>query len=391
MFKIAVDASNISSGGGLTHLTRLLGAAEPKDCGVDEIHIWTSSRTAKDLPRRDWLIIHTPCWCNSGLGVRALSQHLLIPRIAKKTGCCVLFSPGGSLPFSASIPTVTMSQNMLPFELDRAVLFGRHSWMYLKMRILRVIQGSSLRRADGIIFLTNYAQKRIEGELGSMTSKSVVIPHGVERRFLGQPSVGKSALDSRPKVPMRLLYVSVKAPYKHHLEVMKAISELRRQGLTIELYMAGENVGIYGKKVQNLLIQLDPERIYLHDLGHVNFNSLHELYKNSDIFVFASSCENLPNILIEAMAAGLPIACSFRGPMPEVLGDGGIYFDPESPTSIAEALSRIAVDGSFREALGSTAWRRAQMYSWERCANDTLKFITKVALKNQTHEQYIEK
>ena len=63
--------------------------------------------------------------------------------------------------------------------------------------------------------------------------------------------------------------------------------------------------------------------------------------KNSDLFVFASSCENMPNTLLEAMSTGLPIACSFRGPMIEVLKDGGLYFNPEEPSSIEFAISEL--------------------------------------------------
>ena len=48
-----------------------------------------------------------------------------------------------------------------------------------------------------------------------------------------------------------------------------------------------------------------------------------EYLSKSNIFIFASSCENMPITLIEGMASGLPIACSDRGPMPEVLQDGG--------------------------------------------------------------------
>ena len=57
----------------------------------------------------------------------------------------------------------------------------------------------------------------------------------------------------------------------------------------------------------------------------------------SDLFIFASSCENLPITMLEAMASGIPICCSNRGPMPEVLGREGCYFDPEVPASIALA------------------------------------------------------
>ena len=66
----------------------------------------------------------------------------------------------------------------------------------------------------------------------------------------------------------------------------------------------------------------------------IPYHELHSEYKDADLGVFASSCENLPIILIEKMASGLPIACSNKGPMPEVLGSAGVYFDPENSYEI---------------------------------------------------------
>ena len=98
----------------------------------------------------------------------------------------------------------------------------------------------------------------------------------------------------------------------------------------------------------------------------------------SDIFVFASSCENMPNTLVEAMASGLPIACSDRGPMPEVLGDGGVLFDPESPTSIAAAIRCLVADSSLRKKCSEGALKLADRYSWGRCGSATWRFLLSI-------------
>ena len=123
----------------------------------------------------------------------------------------------------------------------------------------------------------------------------------------------------------------------------------------------------------------DPEGRFLLYHGAVPFSEMHAYYQNADAFVFASSCENLPNILLEAMAAGLPIACSDRGPMPEVLGNGGVYFDPLKPEQIAAAL-RLLIDRPDRaDEFARTAYDRARTYSWTACARDTFGFIAEVA------------
>jgi len=104
-------------------------------------------------------------------------------------------------------------------------------------------------------------------------------------------------------------------------------------------------------------------------------------YHEADIFVFASSCENLPNILLEAMSSGLPIACSNIEPMPSVLKDGGIYFDPFSSKSIYHSLKELIGDPLLRETIANTAFKESKKYNWQNCSNETLKVLSDVAKK----------
>jgi glycosyltransferase involved in cell wall biosynthesis len=94
-----------------------------------------------------------------------------------------------------------------------------------------------------------------------------------------------------------------------------------------------------------------------------------------DAFVFASMCENMPNSLLEAMAAGLPIASSELQPMTDILQDGGTYFDPEDSASIAATMVRVMRDTALRARLAARAYVLAQAYNWPRCARETFDFL----------------
>ncbi len=89
----------------------------------------------------------------------------------------------------------------------------------------------------------------------------------------------------------------------------------------------------------------------------------------------------MPNILTETMAAGLPVACSNRGPMPEILGDAGVYFDPEDPQSITTALQRLIASPELRTQLASASFAAAQQYTWRRCADETFHFLAEAYSK----------
>ena len=104
------------------------------------------------------------------------------------------------------------------------------------------------------------------------------------------------------------------------------------------------------------------------------------VHNKMDIAVFASSCENLPNILLECMASGLPIACSKNGPMPELLSSAGVYFEPTNPNSIAQALIKLMDSSSLRLKYSVLAYNNARKFSWEKTARTTFKYLAKLAI-----------
>jgi len=80
--------------------------------------------------------------------------------------------------------------------------------------------------------------------------------------------------------------------------------------------------------------------------------------------------------LLEAMAVGIPIACSSKGPMSEILENGGIYFDPKKHYSISEAVEKIIINNLLRDKNKLNAKQISNKYSWERCAHETWNFIS---------------
>jgi glycosyltransferase involved in cell wall biosynthesis len=175
--------------------------------------------------------------------------------------------------------------------------------------------------------------------------------------------------------PIRCLYVSNADLYKHQWNVVRAVAALRRTGLDVVLTLAGGGHGAAQDRLDSAIAEVDPNRGFVKSAGFVRPADLPAVLDAADIFVFASSCENMPNTLVEGMAAGLPIACSNRGPMPEVLGDAGVYFDPEDSESIAAAIKALVIDDRARRDKARLAFEKARQYSWSRCADETWSFL----------------
>ena len=138
---------------------------------------------------------------------------------------------------------------------------------------------------------------------------------------------------------------------------------LRSRGFDLELVLAGGGRGRAARLLEKEIADDDPAGHFVKCLGFVPHDDLPSLLAGADLFVFASSCENMPNTLVEAMAVGLPIACSNRGPMPEVLRDGGVYFDPENPESIATAIETLIRDPELRISVSKRAKGLSGQYS----------------------------
>lgn len=366
---LGVDASRLRSGGAMRHLVGLLSEADPARHGVREIHVWTYKALRDVLPQRTWLTTHCPDALERSLLRQVLWQRYAFPAAAKTIGCdVVLNADAGTV--ARFRPGVTMSQDMLSYEPGVIQRFGL-SRARLRLVILRYLQNRSFRLSDGVIFLTRYAAKVIQTSSGSI-KRVAFVPHGVGadfksiRRTRNWPANGDT---------LRCLYVSNASMYKHQWEVVHAFARLRARGFDVKLVLVGGGTGRAQKLVDTAIEETDPHRTLVEQVGAVPPEELPKLLASADLFVFASSCENMPNTLVEAMAASLPIACSDRGPMPEILEDGGVYFDPTNPESIATAVERIITDSDMRSTIAARAKELSEQYSWSRCAEETLTFL----------------
>jgi glycosyltransferase involved in cell wall biosynthesis len=373
---LGIDASNILIGGGLTHLVELLRAIEPNQYGFTKVIVWGGSKTLDNIDDREWLYkVNDDLDCE--LIQRLYWQRFRLKKIAKNNKCDVLFVPGG-FDESGFSPVITMSQNLLPFEWRELKRFG-FSLMFVRLLFLKVIQSKTFKNADGVIFLSEYAKNCVLRVTGRLSGPTPIISHGLNIRFMMKPKLQRPIDRYSLIQPYRLLYISMVTQYKHQWHLVKAVSVLRTEGIPVALDLVGPSYPSSLKKLENAIKLLDPEGSWVSYHGAIPYNQLHEMYAHADLGVFASSCENLPIILLETMAAGLPVACSNRGPMPEILQDAGVYFNPEDSDDIVHALKALIGSPELRAQLSQNAYTRAKEYSWKRCAHETFSFLSQIA------------
>ncbi|MFJ3044305.1 glycosyltransferase family 4 protein [Herbaspirillum chlorophenolicum] len=371
---IGVDASRNRSGGARAHLVGILEGLEPQRHGIAQVHVWAYAELLEALPERHWLVKHHAPALERSLPHQLLWQAFSLARELKEQACDILFTTDAST-LCRFKPMVTLSQDLLSYEPGVMKMFGM-GYQRLRLWAILYLQNRAFRLSDGVIFLTRYTGELIQRSCGHL-SNVAYIPHGVDERFR---HVAPAAWPSSGERSIRCMYVSPILEYKHQESVVEAFGRLRDKGLDVQLHLVG---GGEGEALQSLLAKMDavdPERRFVHYAGPVPYDQLPAQLAQADLFVFASSCETFGITLLEAMSAGLPIACSSRSSLPETLADAGVYFDPEDPFSIADAIERIIDDNSLRAHISARAKHLAEQYSWRRCAAETFGFIAQAPI-----------
>jgi glycosyltransferase involved in cell wall biosynthesis len=268
---------------------------------------------------------------------------------------------------------------MLPFDY-REIWRYRGNILFFKWIALRYAQMRSFRAADGVIFLTKHAAKVITDAVGRKLQNAVVIPHGVDERFRNPPRKAREIRNLNSKDPFRIIYVSTIDRYKHQWRLVKAIHDLRIETRwPLELYLVGSYERSSFYRLQREIKISDPDKIWAFYLGPAPQDSLVRLYDKCDLAVFISTCENMPNVLLEKMSSGLPIISSSIKANQEILGDTGFYVFSENVVELKAALRKAIESADVRAIAAEKNYVRAFQYDWNRCASSTFAFLREVA------------
>ncbi|MEN5314149.1 glycosyltransferase family 1 protein [Pseudomonas koreensis] len=362
--KIVFNALSARLGGGQTYLINLFQFVPDNE----DLEILVFAPASLKLPDHPRIRRAEPAWPTENPVVRALWEKWVLPGILKAEKADVLFCPGGVVGTRApsGCKVATMFRNMIPFDMRvrKSIPFGLQR---VRNWLLNRIMLKSMSEANLTIFISNYAREVIE----SLTSikKPVTIPHGIGTVFRTH-AANPIRPDFLPDGPY-ILYVSRFDVYKHHYEVVNAYAtlpqELREQ---FPLILVGETNLPEAERVKSLVSTLGLEKQVL-ILGAIPYKSLPPLYHHAYLNLFASSCENCPNILLEALASGRPMICSNVMPMPEFGADAALYFSPFDSKDIGNVLREALLSPNLLNKLSAAAVVQSDKFDWEKTSRKT--------------------
>lgn len=229
------------------------------------------------------------------------------------------------------------------------------------------IGAATLSRARCVIALSETC-RGVLVDRGIDAGKIEVIPNGVDvLPGIEDPAARARLLAEHGITGDYLLYVSHFYRYKNFERLVQAfagIAPARRAGLQRVL------VGKPWDADYHRAVTLLAERLGVAGSTRIipgaSGVELSTLYASARLFVFPSLIENSPNILLEAMAHGVPVVASDVAPMPEFGGDAIGYFDAGSADSMCAAIERALEDPEPRESIARRTRAQAALFTWDR-------------------------
>ena len=280
---IGIDALRSKSGGAKAHLVGIISNLKPEDFGIKEVHIWSYDELLNKLPEKPWLRKYAPVESKKNLIFQLFWQRFTLSKALRKMRCNILLNLDAGTVNNFS-PSVTMSRDMLSYEPGEMERY-KYSLAWLRLFVIKYVQAWSLKRASCYVFITKYASEIIQ-KFTVPLDKFCYIPHGVGTNFHEESSVKK--FPQSVNDPIKCIYVSNIAPYKHQKNVIRALKRLRKKGYKISLELVGENIKYFNLISNEMKGQHDWIKMH----GHTDPKNL-KLISNSNIFIFASSCENI--------------------------------------------------------------------------------------------------
>jgi glycosyltransferase involved in cell wall biosynthesis len=298
-----------------------------------------------------------------GVPTHVLAQFAALPPIALARRLDVLHSPANTGPAIApGLASVITLHDLI--WLHRGSEWEQDARASARMR--RLVE-HCVGHVDRVFADSEAAAEDFVHTLGLARERIEVTPPGV-RVPQGEPA---PSAEIRVRLGLEgarvVLCVAQKRPYKNLHALVRALPELPGDAV---LVLPGAPTP-YEAELRSLAGELGVlERTRFPDW--LSERELDGLYRISEAFVLPSLIEGFGLPVLEAMARGVPVACSATSALPEVAGDAALLFDPESQQQVKQAIARLLQEPSLASQLVARGHERVALFSWERTGRASL-------------------
>ncbi len=221
-----------------------------------------------------------------------------------------------------------------------------------------------IKKASAAFFLVPQLMNRHNKKKSFFFFTSLITDQDISRRQVNKDMIG----------PVSLLYVGRVSNEKGLAYLIHAVKTLTQKGIEVNLTICGD--GKEKDKLERLSSELDIKNC-IRFLGQVPWNELNDIYSSHNIFVLPSLSEGVPKVILEAMAAGLPVIATQVGGIPCLIthNENGILIPPKSPSAIAHAIETAAENRNLREKIIQNGYKYAKNHTAEKQAHKLTNII----------------
>jgi glycosyltransferase involved in cell wall biosynthesis len=293
-----------------------------------------------------------------------LGEQTLLPALAARAGVQLLHSMASTAPLWGRFRRVVTVHDLIYARFPDA-----HAG--LRDKGMRVLVPAAVRRSQRVIADSHSTRDDLVALLGIAPERVDVVPLGLGAVQREQP-LEERELRARLALGERrvVLSLSAKRPHKNLLALIGALARIapgERPLLVLPGYATAHELEL--RAHASTLGVADDVRFP----AWVSSAELEGLWAIARAFVFPSLYEGFGLPVLEAMARGVPVACSNASSLPEVAGDAALLFDPRDEAAIATAISRLLSDEDLRARLLELGAAQAKRFTWERTARLTLE------------------
>ena len=296
--------------------------------------------------------------------------NVALPAVAERFKADLVFSITNYLPFrKLTIPTVLLVQHAGHFSKEFNDLNRQHlrrpdrfaawvmktRWVERSVRTAKEVTVQTATLADAIAMRTGRPRERIHA-----------IPHGP-----GLVTPTPVVRSRQNGCPIRIGYITKWGVQKNFEVLFDAVARLIRDGRSVRLVLT-----LAANLPENARLIQRAEAVgigrALENVGEIDARRISALYDSLDVFAFPSMVESFGFPLVEGMTKGLPIAAADTLSNREIAGEAALFFPPTNAEVLAGIIGELIDNPSLRATRSAAAFRRAQAFSWDRAAQQTL-------------------
>lgn len=231
---------------------------------------------------------------------------------------------------------------------------------------------SGLKKADHIISISQATKDDLVRIYGIDPAKITPVMLGVSQEYHPRDKKECRTKLGLPADARLILHVGTPAPRKNFIAVLKAFKSISSlKGISLV------KVGAVSDSEERFMVQNGiRDKVIIRD--RVEKADLPFYYAGADVLAFPSIYEGFGLPVLEAMASGCPVVASNTTSIPEVAGNAAILIDPYDRAGLGGKMSEILDDPNLSEKLARKGVERANDFTWERTAKETVEVYKKV-------------